>query len=141
MDNLKIADIFSDIAKILEIKQENRFRIRAYERAAENLRELSDDIQVLINEERLMDLPGVGQDLSKKIKEIAATGKLKFYEELKKSIPAGLLDLLNIPSVGPKTAWFLYKKLNIKSIGDLEKAIENNKLTGLFGIKQKSVPR
>lgn len=139
MNNTRIAQIFSDIAKILEIKQSNLFRIRAYERAAQNLRDLSEDIHVLVKEERLLDIPGIGQDLAEKIKEIALTGKLKFYEDLRKTIPVGLLDLINIPSVGPKTAHVLYKKLNIKSIKDLEKAINKNKLKGLFGIKEKTI--
>jgi DNA polymerase (family 10) len=139
MENLRIAEIFSSIAKILEIKQENPFRIRAYERAAQNIKDLSEDIQVVINEDRLSDITGIGKDLTEKIKEIVSTGKLKFYEDLKKTIPAGLVDILSIPSVGPKTAWTLYKKLKIKSIEDLEKAIRSNKLTGLFGIKEKTV--
>lgn len=139
MENQKVAEIFSNIAGILEIKQENRFRIRAYERAAGNIRDLSEDIQLLINEDRLLDIPGVGQDLAGKIKEIVSTGQLEFYEELKKTIPEGLLDLINIPSVGPKTAWLLYKKLSIKDTGDLEKAIADKKLIGLFGIKQKTI--
>ncbi len=139
MQNQRVAEIFNNIAKILEIKQENPFRIRAYQKAAQNIRELSEDIQALVEEERLSEIPGIGQDLANKIKEIISTGKLKFYEDLQKTIPPGLLDLLNIPSVGPKTAWNLYKKLNIKTIEDLEKAIENNNLTGLFGIKEKTI--
>ena len=72
MENLKIAEIFSNIARILEIKQDNPFRIRAYEKAAGSLRDLSEDIQVLISEERLSDIPGIGRDLAKKIKEIVS---------------------------------------------------------------------
>ena len=113
MQNQRVAEIFNNIAKILEIKQENPFRIRAYQKAAQNIRELSEDIQALVEEERLSEIPGIGQDLANKIKEIVSTGKLKFYEDLRKTIPPGLLDLLNIPSVGPKTVWNLYKKLNI----------------------------
>ncbi len=139
MQNQRVAEIFNNIAKILEIKQENPFRIRAYQKAAQNIRELSEDIQALVEEERLSEIPGIGQDLANKIKEIVSTGKLKFYEDLRKTIPPGLLDLLNIPSVGPKTVWNLYKKLNIKTIEDLEKAIENNNLTGMFGIKEKTI--
>ena len=86
-----------------------------------------------------MDIPGVGRDLANKIKEFVSTGKIKFYEDLKKTTPPGLLDLVSIPSVGPKTAALLYKKLKIKNIDDLEKAIKKNKLIGLFGIKQKTI--
>jgi DNA polymerase (family 10) len=139
MENERVAEIFSDIARILEIKQENRFRIRAYERAAETIKDLPEDIQTFVREERLLDIPGIGQDLAKKIKEIISTGRLEFYERLKKSIPAGLLDLLNIPSLGPKTVWALYKELKIKGMADLERAVKANKLSGLFGIKDKTV--
>lgn len=139
VENQRVAEIFGNIAKILEIKQENPFRIRAYEKAAQNIRDLSEDIQTLSEEDRLSEIPGIGRDLAAKIKEILSTGKLEFYEDLKKTIPPDLLDLLNIPGVGPKTAWNLYKQLNIKSVEDLQEAIENNRLAGIFGIKEKTI--
>ncbi|OGX42723.1 MAG: hypothetical protein A3H41_01980 [Omnitrophica WOR_2 bacterium RIFCSPLOWO2_02_FULL_45_28] len=134
-----IAEIFRNIAKILELKGENVFRIRAYERAAQNIESSSEDIQGLINENRLKAIPGIGSDLSGKIMEIAKTGKLKFYEELRKTIPEGLMDLLNIPSVGPKHARLFHQKLKIKSIAGLEKAARQGKLLELEGIKEKTV--
>ena len=134
-----IAAIFRDIAKILEIKGENVFRIRAYERAARNVESLSEDIQDLINDDRLRSIPGVGEDLEGKIREIVKTGRLKFLEDLKKSVPEGLLELLDVPSVGPKTAKLLYEKLNIRSLAGLEKAAKEGKLLELEGIKEKSV--
>lgn len=134
-----IAEIFRNIAKILEIKGENVFRIRAYERAAQNIESLSEDIQDLINEDRLTEIPGIGKDLAEKIIEIVKTGRLEFFEGLKKSIPEGLQDLLNIPSVGPKHAKLFYEKLNIKSIAELEKAAREGKILSLEGIKEKTV--
>ena len=139
MKNLEISAIFREITKILEIKGDNPFRIRAYERAAQNIDGLTEDIEVFIRDDRLMDVPGIGKDLANKIKEYVQTGKIKAYEDLKKTIPKGLLDLLNIPSVGPKTAKLLYEKLKIKDISDLEKAIKKNKLQGIFGIKEKTI--
>jgi DNA polymerase (family 10) len=139
MKNLEIATIFRDIAKILEIKGDNPFRIRAYERAAQNIEGLTEDIEGYIKEDRLTEIPGIGKDISGKIKEIVKTGKLKALADLKKTIPGGLLDLLNIPSVGPKTAKLLYEKLKIKNISDLEGAIRKNKLGGIFGIKEKTI--
>jgi len=139
MKNLEISTIFRDIAKILEIKGDNPFKIRAYERAAQNIESLSEDIENLANENRLTDIPGVGHDLTDKIKEFITTGGLKVYEDLKRSMPQGVLDLLNIPSVGPKTAKLLYEKLRIKSVSDLQKAIQKNKLRGIFGIKEKTI--
>ena len=139
MKNTEIAEIFRDIANILEIKSENRFRIRAYERAAQNIESLSEDIENFIKDDRLTEIPGIGKDLSRRIKEYISTGRIKIYEDLKKSIPQGLLEILNIPSVGPKTAKLLYEKLKIKNIADLERAIKKDKLRGIFGIKEKTI--
>jgi DNA polymerase (family 10) len=139
MKNLEVAKIFRDIAKILEIKGDNPFRIRAYERAAQNIEGITEDIENFIQEDKLREIPGIGKDLESKIKEIVKTGKSKFYQDLKKTIPEGLLNLLNIPSVGPKTAKLLFDKLKIKSVSDLEQAIKKNKLQGIFGIKEKTI--
>jgi len=139
MDNNFVAQILGDIARILQLKSDNPFRIRAYERAAQAIEGLSEDIQRLVNEGRLTDIPGIGKDISAKIEEIVKTGKLKFLEELKKTIPSGLLDVMDVPSVGPKTTKLLYDKLKIGSIDDLEKAAHSGKLWGLFGIKEKTV--
>jgi len=139
MTNLEIVKIFRDIANILEIKGDNPFRIRAYERAAQNIEGLSFDIADLAAEDRLREIPGIGLDISNKIKEYLAKGKIKSFEELKKTIPEGLLDLLNIPSIGPKTAKLLYEQLKIKNVQGLENAIKKNKLKGIFGIKEKTI--
>src|SRR3989338_6932726 len=137
--NLAISQIFRNIAQILEIKGDNPFRIRAYERAAQNIEGLTENIENFVAQDRLGDIPGIGKDLAYKIKEFIKTGRLKVYQDLKRTIPAGLLDLLNIPSVGPKTAKLLYEKLRIGNIQDLENAINKNKLQGIFGIKEKTV--
>ncbi|MGA2774727.1 MAG: DNA polymerase/3'-5' exonuclease PolX [Candidatus Omnitrophota bacterium] len=139
MNVAELSALFRNIASILEIRGENVFRIRAYEKAAESIERFPNTLETLIKEDRLSEIPGIGKDLSLKIKEFYATGKIKAYEDLKKTIPQGLLELLNIPSVGPKTAKLLFEKLKIKSLADLEKAIKQNKLTGLAGIKEKTI--
>jgi len=139
MQNSDVSRIFRDIASILEIKGENVFRVRAYERAAQNIDRLSDSLEEYIKNDKLREIPGVGVDLADKIKEYVSTGKIKFYEKLKKSIPAGLLGLLDIPCVGPKTARLFYEKLKIKNILGLESAIKKGKLKNIFGIKEKTV--
>ena len=139
MKNIEVSTIFREIAKILEIKGDNPFRIRAYERAAQNIEGLTGNIESFIKEDRLRQIPGIGRDIESKIKEYVQAGKIKVYEDLKKSIPGGLLDLLKIPSVGPKTTKLLYEKLKIKNILDLETAIKKNKLQGIFGIKEKTI--
>ncbi len=125
MKNLEVAQIFRNIAKILEIKGENVFRIRAYERAAQNIEGLPNAIESFVKQDALMEIPGIGKDLAEKIKEYYKTGRVKMFEQLKKSIPEGLLDLLNIPSVGPKTAKLLYEKLKIKNLGGLSSERRN----------------
>jgi len=139
MRNLEIVRIFRDIAQILQIKGGNVFRVRAYERAAQNIEGLSEDIENFIREDRLFDIPSIGKDLGDKIKEFSESGKIQAYERLKRSIPEGVLELLNIPSIGPKTAKLLYEKLKIKNVGQLEKAIKAKKLEGIFGIKEKTI--
>lgn len=139
MLNTEIAQVFRDIAKILEIKQENVFRVRAYERAAQNIEALDEDISGLARENRLSEIPGVGKDLSGKITEYCLTNKIKYFEQLKKEIPQGLLELLSVPSVGPKTVRLLFEKLKVKSVSGLEKAISKGRLNNVPGIKEKTI--
>ncbi len=141
MENLalKVSEIFNNIAQILELNNDNPFRIRAYLKAASAVEPLGPSLEGLIKEDRLETIPGVGKDLSEKIKEIANSGKLKFYEDLRKTIPEGVLELLKIPSLGPKTVKLLYSKLNIKNIQELEQAARSGKLLTLEGIKEKTV--
>jgi DNA polymerase (family X) len=139
MKNKLVVEIFRNIAEILEIKGENVFRIRAYQKAADTIEGLAEDIFDLASQDRLDEIPGIGKDLSAKIKEIVSSGKLQFYQELQKSIPEGLLELLKIPSVGPRTANLLFQSLKIKNIPELESAIAAGKLEGLPGIKERSI--
>lgn len=138
MKNKLVAEIFYDIAKILEIKGDNPFRIRAYERAAQNIEGLAQNIEEFISKDNLTAIPGIGKDLAQKIKEIVKTDKLKDYEKLKKSIPDGLLDMLSIPGIGPKTAKMLFNKLKIKDTQTLEKYALEGKLHSLPGVKKKT---
>lgn len=138
MQNSEVVRIFRDISSILQIKGENPFRIRAYERAAQNIESLNEELSGFLKRGALSEIPGIGKDLADKIKEYAATGKIKMYQKLKRSVPAGLLDLLGVPSLGPKTVKLLYEKLKIKSIPQMEAAIKKNKLRGIFGIKEKT---
>jgi DNA polymerase (family X) len=138
MKNKLIAKIFKDIADILEIKGENRFRIHAYERASRNIESLPDDVEILIKEGTLKDVDGIGKDLEEKIKEIASTGKLEYLEELKKDIPGGLVEMLNVPGIGPKTAKLLYEKLDIQDVVMLERMAHAGKIRELEGLGEKT---
>ena len=137
MKNQEIARIFNHIADLLEIKDENPFRIRAYRRAALNIEGLTKDVAETPKDE-LMKIPGIGQDLAGKIQEYVKTGRLQFYEDLKKEVPEGLSVLLSVPSLGPKTAKLLLEKLKIKNLEDLERFAREHKLSGLPGIKEKT---
>ena len=137
MKNQEIAEIFNDIADLLEIKGENPFRIRAYRRAALNIEGLTKDVAETLKGE-LIKIPGIGQDLAGKIEEYVRTGRLQFYEDLKKEVPEGLSLLLSVPSLGPKTAKLFFEKLKIKNLEDLERFAREHKLSGLPGIKEKT---
>lgn len=138
MKNQEISNIFKEIAEILEIKGENPFRIRAYERAARNIEAIPEDIGVYIKDESLKSIPGIGKDLEEKIKEIVSTGGLKYLTELKKDIPQGLIDMLNVPGIGPKTAKLLNEKLGIQDLVMLERMAHAGKIKDLPGMKEKT---
>lgn len=137
MKNAQIAQAFNEIAELLELKGENPFRIRAYRRAALNVEGMAQDLAAL-SEEELAALPGIGKDLAAKIRQHVATGHIDLHEELKKEIPAGLLDILRVPGVGPKTAKMLFEKRRVKNIEDLETLAREGKLAGLPGIQEKT---
>lgn len=137
MVNQQIARIFNEMADILEIKGENPFRIRAYRRAAQNIEGLPKDATQM-TEDELLEIPGIGQDLAGKIRHFIETGRVEAYDELKKEVPEGLVLLLSVPGLGPKTAKLLHDRLKIKDIDDLERLAKEHKLSGLPGIKGKT---
>src|SRR5512135_102672 len=107
MKNLDIANIFNTMADLLEIRDENPFRIRAYRKAAFNLGSLGEDV-ALLSKEEMMEIPGIGGDLAGKIEEYVTTGRIQAYEQLKKEVPESLATLLRVPGLGPKTVSLLY---------------------------------
>jgi len=137
MKNKEVAEIFYEIADILEI-QGVQWKPNAYRKAAQNIESLSEDIADICKKGKLEDIPGVGENISKKIEEIIKTGKLKYFEKLKKQVPVELEKLMSIQDIGPKTAKLLYDKLKIKSIKDLKKAIKKHKLRKLKGMAEKT---
>src|SRR5271170_4632666 len=138
MDKKEIAGIFEEIGALLELKGENPFRVRAYYNAARMVDGLPEDLGTLIKEERLTDIKGIGKDLAAKIIEWYTTNKLAFYEELKSSMPQGLLEMLKIPGFGPKRAKIVYEKLKVDSIEKLEAACKAGKIAALDGFGEKS---
>ncbi len=137
MKNQLVAKILNNIADILEL-QEVQFKPQAYRRAAATIESLPEDVEAVYNQGKLEELPGVGEHLAKKIAEIIQTGKLKYYEILQKEIKIDLEELNEIPFLGPKKIKVLYKKLGIKNVRDLEKALKQQKLRKLEGFGEKT---
>jgi DNA polymerase (family 10) len=137
--NNEIADIFDEIADLLELQQENPFRIRAYRTAARTLRGLQREAaESLAKGEDLAELPGIGKDLAGKIRDVVDTGGTELLYRLRRDLPAGLTALLRLPGLGPKRARLLYDKLGISSVAALRKAAQAGKLAEIRGLGPKT---
>ncbi len=139
MRNLEVSFIFSQIADLLEIQGANPFRVRAYRRAALNIEGLADNIETLTANGTLRNVPGIGEDLAGKIDEYIRTGRIEFHEQLKQDVPLGLAKMVEIPSVGPKTAKEIYDRFRIHTIEELEALCKTEQLLGVPGFKQKTI--
>jgi len=137
MKNEEIADTLFQTAQMLELADENRFRIRAYNNAAQTLWNLTQDIEDLLKKGTLTELPGIGKGIAEKIEEYCTTGKMKEQEKLHKQFPSGLLEIMNLSGLGPKRTRFLFEKLKIDSVRKLQEAARNHKLRSLEGFGQK----
>lgn len=133
MENREIAKIFYEISEILRFRGED-FKSRAYFMAARKLEKI-DNLRDYYEKNELEKIPGIGKNLAKKIVEYFETGKISHLEKIKKELPEGMDQLLAIPGVGPKTALFLYKELNIRSLSDLETSIKNHEIMKIKGEK------
>jgi DNA polymerase (family 10) len=136
MENPAIARIFSEIADLLEIKNENAFKIRAYRNASETIAHATDRLAGC-TDEQLRAIPGIGKDLAAKIREIAETGESRYHRELLEQFPPTMLDLLHLQGVGPKTVALLYAQLGVKTIQDLEAACADGRVRALKGLGPK----
>ncbi len=141
MKNEELALVFEDIADLLAIKGESVYRVNAYRRAAETLRDLGQEAEVLWREGRLTEVPGIGGAIAGKIDELLRSGRLEFYERLKEEVPSELLSLLQIPDVGPKKAALFWKELGITSVDALEAAAREGRLRRLPGMGARSEQR
>src|SRR6266566_5197681 len=139
MRNLEIAAIFNQVADLLEIQGANPFRVRAYRRAALNIEGLTDNIEIIAGQGVVRNIPGIGEDLANKIQEYLQSGRMEFHEQLKQEIPVGLAKMVEIPSVGPKTAKQIYDQFRIQTIEDLEALCKTDKLLSVPGFKQKTI--
>jgi len=133
MTKSQIAEVLQEIATLLELKDENPFKIRAYANAARSLETFGGNLADLQDEEALAKIPGVGKAIAAKIKELAATGSLKYLEELRAEFPAAILDLFSISGLGAKKIKALYEQLHISSIEQLREACESGRVAQLPG--------
>jgi len=141
MDNAAIADTLQRMAELLAVKNEIRFKIQAFERAAHTVESLDKPLSEILTAggtKALLALPGIGAGIAAKIEELLAKGTCKEYEQLKKSLPPGIEELLQVPNLGPKTALLVAKTLKVKSIADLERAIAAHKVAALPRVGEKN---
>ena len=139
MKNSEVAKVFQDIADLLELKGENVFKIRAYQKAARAIEHHPRELEAMLGEgEDLQSIPTVGEAIAKKTAELITTGRLGYYENLKVDFPQGITNLLDIPGIGPKTANKLSGELGITSVDELEQAIKDGRVAALFRLGEKT---
>jgi DNA polymerase (family 10) len=138
MEKDQIALILEEIGTLLEISGENSFRCSAYHAGARALRQLEGDLSALVRDKQLQSVPGIGKTLAEKISTLAVTGKLDFYEELRAATPAGLLQIVRLPSVGPKKAMMIYQKLGVSDVAGLKAACLDGRVATIKGFGAKT---
>ncbi|MDK2826671.1 MAG: polymerase [Methanolobus sp.] len=138
MDNIQIAEKFNHMAQMLEFKGESQFKTRAYTNAARTIKGLDEELKVLHKEGSIEDIPGVGKILKSKIVEMLETGTFEAYENTMDEIPAGIIEIMNIPGIGSKTARLFYEKLGVQTVDELSRAAREHRIRRLprMGEKQ-----
>lgn len=138
MEKDKVAEVLMEIGTLLELKGENPFKTRAYTSAARAIEGLNEPLATVVAENRLGQIKGIGAALEAKITELTTTGSLKYYQELKASIAPGLIELLEIPGLGPKKIQALHKQLGVDSVASLETACQSGSVARLEGFGEKT---
>ena len=133
-----VGEILEQIAQLLELKGENLFKIRAYTNAARALESLSEPLATIVAEERLGEIEGIGKAITEKVAELVTTGKLEYYEELKRSFPEGIFELFELQGLGAKKIKALHDQLGVSSLADLEKVCADGKVAELAGFGAKT---
>jgi DNA polymerase (family X) len=136
--NFELARIFYDIASLLEVRDESRFRIRAWQRAAQTLETLTEDVTAVAARGALRTLPSIGKEIAARIEEYLATGRLDMLERLRENLPPDFLSLLDVRGLGPRTARTLWELLGIDTVERLEEACRSGRVIGVAGIQKKT---
>ncbi|HLD11611.1 MAG TPA: DNA polymerase/3'-5' exonuclease PolX [Patescibacteria group bacterium] len=138
MTNTEIADLLREVAASYIVKKKNRFRIIAYERAADATEHATSSVKDLWDDNKLETIPGVGKEIASHLDELFRTGEVKHFTQAKRGLPPGMFQILGIPGIGPKTAYKLAKELRVTSIESLRKVCEGGKIRLLEGFGEKS---
>jgi DNA polymerase (family 10) len=133
-----IAEILENIARLLELKEENPFKIRAYTNAAHALETFGGNLPKLVEENRLEEIPGIGKAISEKIRELVETGELQFYRELRSEFPEKIFELFSMPGLGARKIKALHERLKIGSIDELAAACRDGRVGELPGFGKKT---
>ncbi len=131
MKNREVAGLLYEMAELLELHAENRFKIIAFSKAARAIESLPEDISLVCREKRLQSIPGVGKAIAQKVEEYLKTGRIESHQELLAKTPPGLVKLLQISGLGPKTVFMLHEKLNITNLEELETAAREHRIRRL----------
>lgn len=134
MKNAEVVKRLYEMAEMLEFKGENVFKIKAYQKAARHIEELEEDLNVLLKKDELGSIPGVGEAIESKIREMLGTGTFKAYEEIRKTIPEEIEEITAVKGIGPRTAYLLYTKLGVKDLKGLIKAAEEHRIRRIPGM-------
>ena len=138
MPAANIVSILENIGRLLEIKGENAFKCRAYINAAHAVSEIRTELEQIVSEGRLREVRGIGEAIAGRINEYFTTGKIEYYEQLKKELPESLLELARIPNLGPRKIKLLFENLSITNVGELEYACRENRLVNLAGFGERT---
>jgi DNA polymerase (family 10) len=140
MTNSQVADVFDEIADLLEFQNANPFRVRAYRNAARTIRDLTEPVSGIVDDPQrdLTEIEGIGEDLAQKIATLCQTGQLPQHQELLQKIPHSVLALMRIPGLGPKKAAALHRELGVQSLDDVKKACEEGRVRALKGFGAKT---
>jgi DNA polymerase (family X) len=138
MLNDKVASILYEIADLLELKGGEPFKPRAYRNAAHTIEEMREDIEDVYRKGKLHEVQGVGDAISLKVGEIIDTGELGYLKDLRNEFPPGLIQLMAVPEIGPKTTMLLYKQLKITNLEELKLAVQQHRIRRLKGFGQKT---
>ncbi|MCM8821746.1 MAG: DNA polymerase/3'-5' exonuclease PolX [Candidatus Omnitrophica bacterium] len=139
MKNNEIADLFDEIADVLEFTGDSVFKINAYRKAARRIREASEDIEQLYQAGQLSKIPGIGKGIAEHIEEYLKTGRISKYKNLISEIPPTFVEMMKIPNLGPKTLKLIYDNFKIQTIDDLKSALEKEEILALPGMGEKKV--